>query len=491
MSTTKRSSARGRWLVRAASCARSEAIADLSSGFEKSDEVSRSRSVAHAFDPCRPETPTSVALRSSARNNSPGVTEDRDVRLAFSRDSSGLVMIPEAVGRPTSRAETIDIIRAAAEEGTCVTPAGSQTGYVGGSITDKGILLSLARMNRLIDVDVNRRIARVQSGALLGDINRELATTGLVFAPDPTSEEECSIGGAIAANASGARSLKYGATRRHVIALTVALASGELLEVRRPDVEKNTAGYEPTHDLVDWFVGSEGTLGVVLEAELRLVERPETVVGFGIPFPSAGQAIAFVAAARRFAALSPRCLEYLDAAAFSIARRSADRPGWAPEAQAFVYAEEENMPDARADSWIHLAEQHGCLGHDIAVFASDSELRAARRMRHAVPATLNERAAQFRPAGGRKVSTDWAVPLERLPDLLEASNRAADAHSVERPTTYGHVGNGHPHQNYVGQSADGVERIERAVEDTLRAVVAAGGTISAQHGIRKLKKRWL
>ena len=108
----------------------------------------------------------------------------------------------------------------------------------------------------------------------MGQIKRAAAAAGLLFAPDPTSEEESTIGGAIACNASGARTYKYGATRRHVRALKVVMASGELLEFRRSDLEKNTVGYAFAHDPIDWFIGSEGTLGIIVEAELSLLPLP-------------------------------------------------------------------------------------------------------------------------------------------------------------------------------------------------------------------------
>jgi FAD/FMN-containing dehydrogenase len=112
-------------------------------------------------------------------------------------------------------------------------------------------------------------------------------------------------------------------------------------------------------------------------------------------------------------------------------------------------------------------------------------------MRHAVPATLNERAARYRAAGGRKVSTDWAVPYPRLAEALAEAERAAAAHGVEIAAVFGHAGNGHPHQHFVARDAAELERVEDAVDATVRAVLAMGGTVAAEHGIGKLKRRWL
>src|SRR5690606_17241180 len=151
-----------------------------------------------------------------------------------------------------------------------------------------------------------------EAGVLIGDLQRALASDGLFFAPDPTSEQECTVGGAIACNASGPRTLRYGATGAHVRGVTVALASGEVLELRRPTLEKNTVGYPPLQDLVSWFVGSEGTLGVILSAELALLPRPAVELGLAIPFAEEAGAFAFIRAARESVTVAPRCLEFLD-----------------------------------------------------------------------------------------------------------------------------------------------------------------------------------
>jgi FAD/FMN-containing dehydrogenase len=134
----------------------------------------------------------------------------------------------------------VAVLREAHAGRTPVTPAGALTGYAGGALSDRGVILSLRAMDRVLDVDARAGVIRAEAGALLGDVKRVAAERGLLLAPDPTSEEECSVGGAVAANASGARSLKYGATRPHVRALTVALADGTVHEFRRPSMEKNT-----------------------------------------------------------------------------------------------------------------------------------------------------------------------------------------------------------------------------------------------------------
>lgn len=425
-----------------------------------------------------------------------GLSTDIAVRQAYARDASGLERVPQAVARPATVEEIADVLRRASAERRAVTPAGGQTSTTGASIDDGGILLSLRALDRVLDVDARARTMRVQAGAILADAKRAAAAEGLLLAPDPTSEGEATVGGAVACNASGARSYRYGATRPHVVALTVVLANGDLLRLRRTRLEKNTVGYALAHDPIDWFVGSEGTLGVVVEAEFALLPLPARVVGLGVPFAAEQGALDFVVAARRARDVAPRCLEFLDARALAIAREAQARAGtpqWPADARGFVYTEESGGDDGEPplDAWLALAASCGASVDDVLVFDGEAAIRDARHARHAIPATMIERGNAFRPQGGRRVSTDWAVPYDRLSEAIRHARTLAEEAGVQPAVVYGHAGNGHPHQNYVARDAAEVERLERVVEETLKHVVALGGTVAAEHGIGKLKRRWL
>jgi glycolate oxidase len=420
-------------------------------------------------------------------------TDELEARSAYATDVSGIHHVPGHLARPAEREVLLEVLREAASRRLSVTPAGAQTSTTGASVApEDGLLLSTAALKRVIDIDVAARTARVEPGVVLGDLNSQLASEGLFFAPDPTSENEATIGGSIACNASGARTLMYGPTRGHVRALTVALADGSLLELRRPGLDKNTVGFTPVHDPVDWFVGSEGTLGVIVEAEVSLLPLPSSVVGLGIPFPDQSSALAFVVAARLSPRLHPRCLEYFDQTAFGFAREAHGGGAWQGVEGTMVYLEEAGEDEPDFEGWLELAEAHGADAEAIAVFDDESSLREARRIRHACPAAMHEMTGPYIAAGGRRISTDWAVPLERVDEALQRSAQIAAAHGIAAPVTYGHLGNGHPHQNWVGQSPDHVRQIEAAVEETLKTVVLPfGGTVAAEHGIGKLKARWL
>jgi glycolate oxidase len=419
------------------------------------------------------------------------VTADRDVRAGFARDVSGLEAVPDAVARPRDADELAALLRAAHADRIPVTVAGGQSSTTAASITERGVLCSLLALDRVDAPDPAARTIRVGAGARIADVRRAAAAAGLLFAPDPTSEREATVGGAIACNASGARSLAYGATGDHVRAVTVLLADGTRHELRRPALEKNTVGFPVAHDPVSWFVGSEGTLGVVVEAELALLPLPARTIGLAVPFASEADALAFVVAARGDAAVSPRCLEYFDAPATALVRAADGDRAWREPGTTLVYVEDAGDEEAPLDAWLALAEAHGAQAADIRAFTSEPELEHARVLRHAVPATMNERGARARPAGGRKVSTDWAVPHAALASVLAEARRLADEAGVPQAVTYGHAGNGHPHQNFIARDADELARIEAVVGATLDVVVRRGGTVAAEHGIGKLKRKWL
>ncbi|MEO7360989.1 MAG: FAD-binding oxidoreductase, partial [Gemmatimonadaceae bacterium] len=404
---------------------------------------------------------------------------DIDVRRAYARDVSGLELVPELVARPSSAAETVEVIKEAFAERVPITTAGGQSSTTGASITDAGLLLSLRALTGPIVVNPEARTVRVDAGVIVADVRRAAAEHGLLFAPDPTSEEESTVGGAVACNASGARSLRYGATRPHVRALTVAMVNGDVVEFRRPALEKNTVGFAIAHDPVDWFVGSEGTLGIVLSVEFSLLPLPAHSLGLAIPFANEANALAFVTAARRSLLVYPRCLEYFDERALTIARESEGGAAPGDAGSCMVYAEEtgsETNPDAELplDAWLELAEAHAADTSDIRVYDSEPALLAARKLRHAVPSTMNERGSHFRAAGGRKVSTDWAVPYPLLATVLNKARAHADAAGIEQAVAYGHAGNGHPHQNFIARDPDELKRIEQVVVATLHDVLAVG-----------------
>ena len=419
------------------------------------------------------------------------VSDDKSIREAYEADASGLRLLPDLVARPESLEEVVEVMQRATADRISVTCAGAQTSTTAASITDNGILLSLRALSSISPVDAKARTITAGPGALVGDIKRTAAAAGFLFAPDPTSEEESTIGGAVACNASGARTFKYGATRQHVQALKVVMANGDLREFRRLNLEKNTVGYAFAHDPIDWFIGSEGTLGVIVEAELSLLPLPADVVGLSVFFGSEDEALRFVVSARESQTVAPRCIEYFDDQAIAIARDETSGVNIPPGSATMVYVEEEvDDLDETLGKWSELIELVA-PGFEPIVFDGEARLREARRMRHSIPSTMNERGGRHLRTGGRKVSTDWAVPYTRLDDAIRTARAIAKQYDVSEPVIYGHAGNGHPHQNFVARNREELTTIEKAVEQTLRHVIELGGTVAAEHGIGKIKRRWL
>lgn len=455
------------------------------------------RGSRHAM--CRVKARAGPTIYAGMAVGSMALTRDLDVRKSYAHDASGLEMVPDAVARCESIDDVVEAVRAAIADETTVTPAGGQTSTTGASIVDRGVLLSLAPMARVLDIDPVRRVARVEPGVRIGALNAQLAPLGLRFAPDPTSEHDATIGGAIACNASGARSLRYGATRAHVREVRVVNGAAEVVQLPRPELEKNTVGFFAAQDPVDWIVGSEGTLGIVVEADLGLVELPPREVGLAIPFLSEADALGFIASARERGDAGtgprPQCLEFFDELAVAIARSSVESPGWMAGANALVYLEQAALDDteaeARLEQWLAFAESFRVDSGSVEYYGDASALRAARKFRHAIPAHMNERGSARRAYGGRKVSTDWAVPYHRLAETIADARRFADEAGVDQAVIYGHAGNGHPHQNFIAQDADELAQINEVVGKTLALVLARGGTVAAEHGLGKLKRHWL
>ena len=265
------------------------------------------------------------------------------------------------------------------------------------------------------------------------------------------------------------------------------------MHLKRPELEKNTVGFHAAQDPVDWIVGSEGTLGVVVEAELSLVQLPPREAAGGcIRFTSETEALRFVADARERGDLGtgprPQCLEFFDGLALSIARTSTDNPGWMGRGAAMVISSKPQRTrqkeiNCSSNGW-RLRKTFDVDSGAVDFYGDAAALRAARKFRHAVPATMNERGSARRQFGGRKVSTDWAVPYRLLAQTIADARRLADENGIQQAVTYGHAGNGHPHQNFIAHDADAdLKRINDVVAKTIAIVLERGGTVAAEHGL--------
>jgi glycolate oxidase len=402
------------------------------------------------------------------------VVTDPDLALRYRFDRAGTVVpgSPVAVVRPASTAEVASVVRVAAAHGIAIITRGAGTGLSGGSAARDGALtLSLDRM-RSIHIDRESMLAVVQPGALNAEVKREAAANGLWYPPDPSSFEICSIGGNLATNAGGLCCVRYGVTTDYVAALEVVLADARVVRLGGRTV-KDVAGL----DLKRLFVGSEGALGVITEATLRLRPPPPPVATIAATFDdvsAAGSAVCAVVGALR-----PSALELMDAGA--IRAVEAVRSVGLGDAEAVLLAQVRVEGDDRG-TVVRAFEAAGATYVASTDDADEGELlMGARRM--AIPCV--ERL-------GSVMIEDVGVPIPRIPDLLAAVRGISHRAGIAVPVI-GHAGDGnfHPLVTFDAADRDAADRAQAVFDEIMRAALALGGTITGEHGVGRLKSHLL
>lgn len=472
----------------------------------------------------------------------------------YLRDESRRVGRADRIAFPRTEAEVLAALAEAREQKLPVTTQGARTGVTGGAVPEGGLILNLAHMDQILSAENGE--LRVQPGATL-DAIRAAVPPGFYFAPDPT-EPSASIGGMISCNSSGALSFLHGPTRNHVLGLRVALlngdvvdlrrgrdktaglrfqlgpVSGELPPLRRPAV-KNAAGYfvDPDMDLVDLFVGAEGTLGVVTEATLRLLPAPGAVWGLMAFLPSTSAVVGFVDALRQGTGdrgqetegrgtrdeigtpatcnLQPEtgcpqpsaqlaALEYFDSNCLVFLREHADElasKGIAvpalPDGSACVYAEWHAPDAAAAEAALMAAAEHlpeFGADPDACILADNPhDLEKLKLFRHSAPEMVNSAIDERRKIhpGLVKLGTDMSVPDARLADVLALYEKDLAASGLEY-LIFGHIGANHLHANILPRHPADYDAGRALYARWAAQVIAWGGSISAEHGIGKLKR---
>jgi glycolate oxidase len=416
-----------------------------------------------------------AALLEAIRAELPGLRllTDATDRESYRNDETAYLTagLPLAVALPETTAEVSALLRLASVHRVPVVPRGAGSGLSGGAAgIDGGLTIALTRMNRVLEIDRENLVVVTQPGTLNADLKAHVAAEGLFYAPDPASYEICSIGGNLGTNAGGLCCVKYGQTRDSVLGLEVVLADGRVIRTGGRNV-KDVAGYALTH----LFVGSQGTLGIITEATLRLHVAPpprSTFLAFFPTVPAAGRAVAAIVAA----GLHPVTLELLDHETI-LAVDDAFGLGLEREAAAMLLVESD-LPAAAAaaelDAAIAACEAEGATGIVRAQDAQEADwLRQARRL-----------ALRALERQGIVRMEDVGVPRGRVPELLVAIQQAADRHGV-RVATFGHAGDGNLHPNFVFARDDprAAELTEAVRDDIFRAALGLGGTVTAEHGI--------
>ncbi len=459
----------------------------------------------------------------------------------FLRDESRKSGTADAIAFPDGIAELSRALREAAARGLAVTVQGARTGISGGAVPDGGVIVSLTKMDRILGLrtdEAGRAFLRVQPGVPLITLRRYLVTAeragelsgALIFPPDPT-ETAASLGGMAACNASGACSYAYGPTRDHIEGLTLVLADGDTLSLRRgqrradgrrfalttdsgrtiagelpaytPPAVKNAAGYwvRPDMDLLDLFIGSEGTLGVIAELELRLTPKPRHPLGALCYFSDEASTLDFVERLRSEApAVRPHtltALEYFDEGALRLIRASASSTGLLlppspPHWRCALYAEwalvdgADHTPGALM---ARLLDACGSRADDTWIAADAPALEKMKVFRHAVPEQVNAiiAARKARHPDLTKLGTDLSVPDNRLKDVMALYRRDLLQAELEH-VVFGHIGNNHVHVNILPRDMRDYAAGKALYRSWAEQVVAWGGSVSAEHGIGRLKR---
>lgn len=377
-----------------------------------------------------------------------------------------------------SLADVVATMRWATRQHVPVVPRGAGTGLAGGAnATDGCVVLSLAQMTAIQELSVADQLARVEPGVITADLARAADECDLMYAPDPGSANRSTIGGNLATNAGGFRCCKYGVTRDSVLALDVVLADGRRLAVGRRTA-KGVTGY----DLASLFVGSEGTLGVIVGATVRLrhkpTARPAMTAAFFRDVEAAARAPAMIARA----GLEPSLLELAD----DVTLYTIDRwqPLGLPCPGAALIIGQFDTPNAEdcATEMAKVCRRTGAVTTDVTTDAAEAE-RMLDIRRSALSAV--ERL-------GRTLVEDFVVPRSRLPEMLATIRRIGDRHGVLIATVV-HAGDGnlHPTVMFDSTAAEVPESVWAAADDMFRAAMALGGTLTGEHGVGVLKRRWL
>jgi len=403
------------------------------------------------------------------------VVTRREALDGLSRDQTHVLSagIPLAAAFPKSAAEVSAAVTLASKYRIPVVPRGAGSGLAGGAnATDGCLILSMLRMDRILEINTDDLVAVVQPGVLNATLAAEVAKHGLLYAPDPSSFEISSIGGNLATNAGGLRCVKYGVTREATLGLEVVLADGTILHTGRRTV-KGVAGY----DLVGLFVGSEGTLGVITEATLRLRPAPPPAGTLLASFAALADAAEAVAGMR---GVSASVIEMMDQTTIR-AVEEWQHLGLDTSSAAVLIVRSDAADFGRAElDAVELAcQSSGATGILRSTNALESEgLMGARRA--AFPAL--ERL-------GITLLEDVAVPRGRIVELVAAVERIADEHQIQIGT-FGHVGDGNLHPTLIIPRGDEAARGRalEAAEAILAVTLSLGGTISGEHGIGQLKR---
>jgi len=418
---------------------------------------------------------TSIERELTALLGPGGVLSGRDgiprAYLSDATESRNLRGRADAVALPADAQQVAQTVAWCYEHDVPIVPRGGGTGFTGGAVPlDGGVVLSLERLTKVRHLDPGLWRAAVEAGAITADVRRRARENGLFYPPDPGSSEQSQLGGNIATNAGGPHAFKYGVTGAWITGLEFVLAPGELVRVGGP-IRKDVAGY----DLKSLLIGSEGTLGVVTAAWIKLIPAPEASLPLAALYEDAGAgcaAIEYVLGS----GIVPAALEYLDEGAIA-ATRGAFPIDLPDDARFMVIADADGSAEEAKRTHSELAEVLGEQATLVHAPTDSREIAALWRWRDGASIAVTAQR-------GGKVSEDIVVPIDRLQEAIEQTVAIGRRHDLPA-CSWGHAGDGNLHSTFMIDLDDPaeLERAEHAAEELFELAVALGGSVSGEHGI--------
>ncbi len=404
-------------------------------------------------------------------------TEPEDL-LCYGFDASGLDAAPSAVVWPRDVDDVVKILGFAYANDIPVIPRGAGSGMTGGSVPSKGaVVLSLERMNKILDIDRENMSVLVEPGVINGKLQRELERYNLFYPPDPASMNFCTIGGNVAENSGGPRAIKYGVTRDYVMGLEAVLPDGRVINTG-VKTAKGVVGY----DLTRLIVGSEGTLAVVTKIRLKVLPLPEEVVTLLALFNDtarAGEAVRAIISQR----IIPRTLEFLDGGAIDAVENY--KPTGIPKGvEAMLLIELDGHALTITKEAERISEIIGRLQGEVTMAEDEAAREKIWEARRAVSPALYH----LKPA---KINEDIVVPRSRIPEMLNILKRLSQETGITI-INFGHAGDGTIHVNImVDKNKEEYEKARNLVREIFRATIELGGTISGEHGVGLTKAAYI
>ncbi|MFA5074190.1 MAG: FAD-linked oxidase C-terminal domain-containing protein [Nitrospirota bacterium] len=405
------------------------------------------------------------------------VTTDTEDLVAYSYDATQQKSLPEVVVQPETTEQISEIMKLANRELIPVVPRGAGTGMSGGSVpVHGGIVLSLASMDRILEINEKDMLAVVEPGVITGNFQREVEAKGLFYPPDPASHDTSTIGGNVAECAGGLRAVKYGVTKDYILGLEVVLPTGEIIRTGARTI-KSVAGY----DLTRLFTGSEGTLGIITKITLKLLPLPESIKTLSAFFPavhSAATTVLQIIANR----ITPRAMELIDRTSLqAVGQYLQQDPAEGAAALLLVEVDGDAISVKREADTIS-AIMHTAGGFNIRFAESGEEREQLWKTRRSISPALY----LLKP---KKVNEDIVVPRSKIPDILKEITEISERYGL-LIANFGHAGDGNIHTNIMIEEHE-TAKAESAVREIFAATLRLGGSISGEHGIGTAKAAYL